>query len=236
VGIEGEDVNRKFDFLMMALGLGIFGCGGGNEASGGGRADGGGGVDAAGGSAAGGTDASGGGGAAASGGASSGGSGGGVDNRIDPISLGHAWTYDVTELGTYPLCPAGSHTGKVVSRGMVDGKDAFQTTSLCANADASYYAVDGDVVQVDYMGTWVLAVDAPVEEGHTWSNGASSFTWHEEPKVTVGAGTFDDCWRATQNVDYEAYTVFCRGVGPVHWHSADLTGNGFDATLSAKNF
>ena len=102
---------------------------------------------------------------------------------------------------------------------MLDGKDAFQTTSLCAGAEASYYAVDGDVVQVDYQGTWILALDAPVEEGHTWSNGSSTFTWHKEPHVTVPAGTFDNCWRATQNVSYEAYTIFCRGVGPVHWYS-----------------
>ena len=135
------------------------------------------------------------------------------------FSLGHQWTYDVTELGSFPLCPSGTHSGKVVSEGMIDGKDAFQTTNLCAGVDPSYYAVDGDVVQVDYQGTWILALDAPVEEGHTWSNGSSTFTWHKEPKVTVPAGSFDNCWRATQNVDYEAYTIFCRGVGPVHWHS-----------------
>jgi hypothetical protein len=224
----------RLNGFALGLALFTFGCGGGGAGNSGGAGassssagQGGGGATGGGGSAS----SNGGGGA---GGGATG--GGGPDNRIDPISLGHAWTYDVTELGSFPLCPSGTRTGKVLSEGMVDGKDAFQTTSLCAGFQASYYAVDGDVVQVDYQGTWLLALDAPVQEGHTWSNGSSTFTWHKEPTVTVPAGTFDQCWRATQNVDYDAYTIFCRGVGPVHWHSADLNGDGFDAILTAKSF
>ncbi len=179
------------------------------------------------------------GGSAADGGDGSGGenAGGGPSaEAIDPIAVGNAWTYDVEELGSFPLCPSGSHTAETLAESQLDGKTAFEVSSLCANAASSFYAVDGDVVQVNYQGTWVLALDAPVEEGHTWSNGVSTFTWHDEGSVTVGAGTFDDCWRATQNVSYEAYTIFCRGVGPVHWRSVDLNGNGFDALLTAKNF
>src|SRR4051812_6768795 len=33
------------------------------------------------------------------------------DDRIDPIALGKSWTYDVTIIGVYPLCKAGSNTG-----------------------------------------------------------------------------------------------------------------------------
>jgi hypothetical protein len=167
---------------------------------------------------------------------SSNGAGGGPDDRIDPIELGHAWTYEVEELGTFPACPSGSHTGETIAESEIGGKHAFEVTNLCANVESSQYAVEGDVVFVHYQGTWILALDAPVEEGHTWTNGASTFTWHDEGTVTVPAGTFDDCWRATQNVAYEAYTIFCRGVGPVHWRSVDLSGNGFDAVLTAKNF
>ncbi len=198
---------------------------------------GGGGETASGGSASGGSEEGGrgpGGESATGGGTAAGGAS--ADDRIDPIALGHAWTYDVQELGAFPLCPSGSHTGETIDALTIDGKEAFEVTNLCANVESSYYAVDGDVVQVDYQGTWILALDAPVEEGHTWSNGTSTFTWHDEGTVTVPAGTFDDCWRATQNVAYDAYTIFCRGVGPVHWHSEDLTGNGFDAVLTAKSF
>lgn len=162
--------------------------------------------------------------------------GGSSAQAIDPIAVGNSWTYDVEQLGTFPLCPSGSHTAETLGESQLNGKTAYEVTSLCANAASSFYAVDGDVVQVNYQGTWILALDAPVEEGHTWSNGASTFTWHDEGTVTVGAGTFDDCWRATQNVGYEAYTVFCRGVGPVHWRSVDLNGDGFDAQLTAVNF
>lgn len=158
------------------------------------------------------------------------------DNRIDPIALGHSWTYDVEEIGNFPLCPSGSHTGETIDALELDGKQALEVTNLCANVPSSFYSVDGDIVQVNYQGTWILALDAPVEEGHTWSNGVSTFTWHDEGEVTVSAGTFDDCWRATQNVEYEAYTIFCRGVGPVHWRSVDLNGDGFDALLTDTNF
>jgi len=179
------------------------------------------------------------GGAGAAGAAGVGGAGAGggtVAGAIDPIALGNSWTYDVQELGDFALCPSGSHTAETIDQLELDGKQAFEVTNLCANVDSSFYAVDGDVVQVNYFGTWILALDAPVEEGHTWSNGSSTFTWHDEGTVTVPAGTYDDCWRATQNVDYDAYTIFCRGVGPIHWHSEDLAGNGFDALLTANNF
>jgi hypothetical protein len=161
----------------------------------------------------------------------------GADEAIDPIAVGHAWTYAVTELGTYPGCPAGTSTATALTVGTKDGKaGAIEVQSLCSAAPPSWYTVDGDVVQVDVAGTWVLALDAPVQEGHTWSNGVSTFTWHDAGTVTVPAGTFDDCWTATQNVSYTAYTIFCRGVGPVHWYSKDASGNGFEAILGGKNF
>jgi hypothetical protein len=158
------------------------------------------------------------------------------DNRIDPIALGRSWTYDVQVFGTTPVCDGGQHTGAVLGESMVLGKQAFQIQSFCPAAGTSYYAVDGDVVDVDYQGQWVLALDAPVQEGHTWSNGVATFTWHSAGSVTVPAGTFGDCWNATESVSYTAYTLFCRGVGPVRWYSKDLAGSGFDAQLTAKSF
>jgi len=196
-----------------------------------------GGESAQGGSGANGSEGGGGAGVEAGGESEGGADGGGSQaGAIDPIAVGNSWTYAVEEIGTFPLCPGGSHTAMTLGESQLDGKTAYEVTSLCANAESSFYAVAGDVVQVSYEGTWVLALDAPVEEGHEWSNGFSTFTWHDEGTVTVAAGTFDDCWRATQNVGYEAYTIFCRGVGPVHWRSVDLNGDGFDALLTAKSF
>ena len=166
---------------------------------------------------------------------SDGSSGDGGDNRIDPIVVGRRWTYDVTVFGTYPICTSGSHDGVVTGEKMLDGKRAFQVQSFCPGLGTGNYAVSGDVVQYDYMTTWVLALDAPVAEGHSWTNGVDTFTWHSAGSVTVPAGTYADCWKATQNVAYESYTVFCRGVGPVHWYTKNA-GNGYEAILTAKSF
>lgn len=161
---------------------------------------------------------------------------GAVDDRIDPIALGRTWTYDVTVLGTYPACVAGAHAATVWNEEMLGGRDAFEIQSLCANAGSFFYAVDGDRV-FTYVGqAWVLSLDAPVAAGHTWSDGLDSFTWQAVPTVTVPAGTYANCWSAVEQVSYPTFTVFCRGVGPVHWHYEDGHGNGVDAVLRSKSF
>lgn len=162
--------------------------------------------------------------------------GAGKDGPIDPFAVGNTWTYDVTEIGVYPLCPSGVHDGKVLGSAQRDGKLAYETQSLCAKAGTFYYSVDGDVVYWDSASTWVLVLDAPVAEGHTWSNGVTTYAWHDVGTVTVPAGTFSKCWKA-QDTTGPSYTVFCRGVGPVHWSFRDASGvNGYDALLKAKNF
>ncbi len=160
----------------------------------------------------------------------------GVDDRIDPIEVGRTWTYAITDIGTYPLCPGGTHAGTALASATVAGKQAIQVQSACANAGTAYYAVDGDLVQVDVAGAWLTSLATPVQEGQTWTEGSDSFTWHSAGTVTVPAGTFENCWSATQNVAYSAYAIFCRGVGPVRWYTKDAQGNGYDAQLSAKNF
>jgi hypothetical protein len=209
---------------MCALPCAI-GCGGSDGFAGIGGAAG------AAGSGAGGTGGSGG--SAGSAGAAGGPS---LDQQIDPIAVGRKWTYDVTIYGVYPLCQEGIHSGQVLSEKEVAGRHAHQIQSLCPAAGVSSYSVEGDRVWVYYGSAWVLALDAPVEEGHTWSNGASDFEWQSAGSVGVPAGTFDDCWTARELVAWESYTVFCRGVGPVRWHVKDASGNGFDAELVEKSF
>lgn len=182
------------------------------------------------------------GGTSAAAGSSGGGSGGSagtppdLDQQIDPIAVGRKWTYDVEIYGVYPLCQEGIHSGQVLSEKEVGGRHAYQIQSLCPAAGVSSYAVEGDRVWIYYSSTWVLALDAPVEAGHTWTNGASTFEWESSGSVTMPAGTFDDCWTARENVAGESFTIFCRGVGPIHWHLKDAAGNGFDARLTEKNF
>jgi hypothetical protein len=177
-----------------------------------------------------------GGGAGSSGGTAGAGGDPGVTAPIDPIVVGHSWTYDVKELGTYPACPSGEHTGTVLSQGPKDGEaNALAVQSLCANAGTVYYTVAGDVVHEDTGGMWVLALDAPVEEGHSWTDGTLTYSWHDVGTVMVPAGTFPHCFTLSANVG-ASYTTFCRGVGPVHWYSVDAAGNGYEAILKAKNF
>ncbi len=157
----------------------------------------------------------------------------GPDERIDPIANGYSWTYDVQIFGTYPGCSAGTHTGKVLRSGMYQGRNAFEVQSFCPGFGASWYAVEGDVVDL-YYKAWLRVVDAPVKAGHSWSNGAATVTWRDEGKVTTAAGTFEDCFRA--EVSASSFTVFCRGVGPVRWYVKDAAGNGYEAKLVAKGF
>lgn len=154
------------------------------------------------------------------------------DNRIDPIELGRSWTYDVSIIGTYPICKPGSNKGQVLGSKIVGGKPSFQVQSFCPGAGTSSYAVTGDKVEIYYANTWVLSLDAPVQEGHTWTDGVYTYGWEKVGTMTVPAGTFNDCWKAKPTVG-TSYTTFCRGIGPVRWHYVDAGGNGYDATLTA---
>jgi hypothetical protein len=158
------------------------------------------------------------------------------DRRIDPIEVGHAWTYDVNVLGWYPACASGIHTATALERTNVGGRDGVRVQSLCARAGSYVYSVDGDSVSSWYDGSWRLSLDAPVRSGRVWSDDYFEYTWERVGTVKVPAGTFRSCWSATKRVDYASYTIFCRGVGPVRWHYEDGWGNGYDAVLVDKNF
>lgn len=227
----------------IALGLGLFACGGseGSEITDPSPS----GKDASASSSPDGSDGSDGGtksdGSAGDGGTSSDASStdastdGGKDLRIDPIEVGRAWTYDVTVLGFYPACATGTFVSTALGSAPKDGKTAITVQSLCKNAGTFDYAVEGDRV-FSYVAGWRLSLDAPVAEGHTWSDGLRTYKWESKGSVTVPAGTYADCWSATVVASYSSYTVFCRGIGPVKWHYEDGLGNGYEANLKKVNF
>lgn len=141
---------------------------------------------------------------------------GGADQRIDPLEVGRTWTYEVAQFGTYPACPGGMHAGSAVGSSVIGGRQAIEVQSACANAGAAYYAVSGDLVQLYAQGTWITALGTPVQEGQSWSEGSLMVTWHSAGTVTVPAGTFQDCWSATEDVGYVAYAILpWRGPGPL---------------------
>lgn len=152
---------------------------------------------------------------------------------IDPIRVGRTWTYDVTMLGEYPSCPGGSHVSEATASRPLDGKEAITVSSLCAGAGTFDYAVEGDRVFSYVEGAWLLSLDAPVEPGHTWSDGYFSYVWETAADAKVGDRTLTNCFTARKQVAFESYTTFCRGVGPVRWRYDDGFGNGYDAVLTA---
>ncbi|MEO8798707.1 MAG: hypothetical protein ABI551_12545 [Polyangiaceae bacterium] len=165
---------------------------------------------------------------------------GGASGVIDPIAVGNTWTYDVTVAGTYPACTNGSGTSSVTQEKTLDGKDAFSVSSFCASLGSFWYSTDGDRVYQydDASSTWLLALESPVEDGRTWSNGTSTFVWKKIGSLAVKAGTYDDCWEVDLQGGAQFYAVtFCRGIGPVKWHVRDSSSlNGYDAALTQKNF
>jgi hypothetical protein len=158
------------------------------------------------------------------------------DTRIDPIEVGHAWTYNVTVLGFYPACSNGVFVSNTLSSSTLDGKTALSVQSLCENAGVFKYSVDGDRVYAYLGGGWKTSLDSPVAQGHMWSDGFLTYKWESKGSFTTPAGTFTDCWSATTVASYTSYILLCRGVGPVKWHYEDGLGNGYEATLTAKNF
>lgn len=147
----------------------------------------------------------------------------------------HADRNDVTVLGFYPACATGTFVSTALGSAPKDGKTAITVQSLCKNAGTFDYAVEGDRV-FSYVAGWRLSLDAPVAEGHTWSDGLRTYKWESKGSVTVPAGTYADCWSATVVASYSSYTVFCRGIGPVKWHYEDGLGNGYEVNLKKVNF
>ena len=158
------------------------------------------------------------------------------DRRIDPIEVGREWTFDVKVLGIYPACANGTYKAIGANAETVEGKAAIYVTSFCPSSPGFHYSVDGDNVWSHYLGDWIPSLQAPVQQGHAWTDGYLDYEWESKGTVTVPAGTFDECWSATTVASYTSYILLCRGVGPVRWHFEDGWGNGYDATLVAKNF
>lgn len=163
------------------------------------------------------------------------GGGGGGDDVLWPLAVGRSWEFEVATFGGFPVCASGRHSDEVLGAVQVRGRDAFELRSFCPAAGVNTFAIDGDEAELDYQGGWIVVLDVPVEDGHTWtSTGPVSYTWRAVDPVSVPAGTFDDCWMREQNVTYTAYSIFCRGVGMVRDYSEDLAGSGWDAQLAGR--
>lgn len=155
-----------------------------------------------------------------------------ADTRIYPLARNRVWSFDVRAVGTGAVCAPGNYRDEVVGVTSMDGREVFEVQGWCSAVGTVQMTVQGDLVRVRYGDDWIVVADEPVQEGHHWvSTGPVSYTWRDVGTVTVPAGTFDNCWKREQDVTYTAYTIFCRGIGPVRSYSEDLAGNGWDAEL-----
>jgi hypothetical protein len=164
--------------------------------------------------------------------------GGTVASVIDPLAIGETWTYDVTVAGSFPGCEDGTFDSSINQNQTLGGRAAYLVSSFCPSLGSYWYSADGDRVSV-YSGTdWVVGLDSPVQEGHSWvSDEGRTFAWYSAGSLTLPAGTFSDCWEARETGSAsEEYSIYlCRGVGPVHWHYR-YGSDGYDAVLHSKNF
>jgi hypothetical protein len=163
------------------------------------------------------------------------------DNGIDPLEIGRLWVFQVTPLdgGVTPGgCSPGTATSSVIGPGAtIDGSATVRYQPLCDTflVDA---LVEGDRViayPVDAGFAPGILVDAPVQEGHTWSfsGNGPDFVWHDAGTVTVPAGTYTDCWTRAYTTQSQARFIYCRAVGLVQ---VDDTDFGYRAVLTSKNF
>src|SRR5262252_2965780 len=72
---------------------------------------------------------------------------------IDPLVVGHKWTFDVTEIANYPACPSGTNDVTVLAVAPRPGKNAYGVQPFCPGLPPLYYAQEGDVVLWDDSGT-----------------------------------------------------------------------------------
>jgi hypothetical protein len=163
------------------------------------------------------------------------------DARLFPLAVGYSWTFDVQSTGTEPNpCGSGMHDQKVQAEQTMGGRDAFAVTSYCAaTTGAQYYSLLTSQLDLywDSDSSWHLDLDLTLQDGRSWSDGSGTNVWSSEGTIVVPAGTFTGCWRATKQVAYDAYTIYCPGAGVVQTHLKDTSnGAGWDDVLVAKTF
>jgi hypothetical protein len=183
------------------------------------------------------TTTTGGGGAGTGGGGTGGaGTGGGSAAPILPLATGNTWVYEVTDVGSGDACGSGDKTTTIVGPVEHAGKQGFSQKNLCNPGGTVDLAAEGDRLFAWTGAEWRVALDAPIEEGKSWTMGEFTRTWHDAGQVTVPAGTFDDCWRVDQMGPAPGSFTYCRGVGLVAETTDDGQGNGSDVKLASKSF
>ncbi len=220
---------------MLAL-VAASGCSD-ESSSGGGAGAGGGGAGGSGaGSAGAGGGTSGAGGEAGSAAAGSGGTGPAAEptpENLMPLAVGNRWTYRVvvTVPGTSP-CSEGEHSTEILAANSVDDRDAFEAKHVCdalspdavrfyAHTDAGLEAMRCPNGAVDCTASWTTLLPSSIVDGTTFDSLNGLRMLRRLGRVSVEAGTFDECWETRDTAAPPLVSVYCAGVGPVAFSQTD---------------
>ncbi|MCR9160336.1 MAG: hypothetical protein ACE37F_18140 [Nannocystaceae bacterium] len=138
-----------------------------------------------------------------------------------PLQVGLQWSYRLTRTdGT--IGESCIDDGSIHVMRMTDEQAGVftRTEEPWCYFDALQFRVQGEYVDVN-SGAWYHQLLLPPERGATWAAGGASgatYVWDaHHASYTVEAGTFEDCWRRTQQ-GYDVWEIYCRDVGMVESH------------------
>lgn len=157
------------------------------------------------------------------------------DDRLQPFEVGHSWQYQQTIFDPSQSAACnGPFTSRVVDRVTLDGKVGWAYYPSCIPGPVMMF-LDGDAIDA-ILGsvTHVRYSSPPVVEGFAWEGDVGIYyVWHDAGSTTVGAGTFDRCWRRASLEHDDEYIILCRGTGLV---VANVPSGNFRLELAGKNF
>ena len=172
-----------------------------------------------------------------------------LDSRFFPCTVGRTWSYAGSQTYQGQVTDT-SYTTSITGQATYDGRSAFVSTSTFSTTTSTMYLdPEGtDDTWGEYStdtGQWLPLTKGPVQDGASWTysySGTRVETWHQAGRITVAAGSFQDCWRIDYTVAETSqpgdvnYSILCRGVGSVLSEMSLSTGFSDHYELMAKNF
>jgi hypothetical protein len=156
-------------------------------------------------------------------------------DNLMPLAVGNRWTYRVTvSVPDTSPCAAGDRSTEILAASSVDGRDAFEAKHVCdavSSAQVRFYAHTDAGLEtrrcpdgaVGCVGSWTIGLPRPIVDGATFDSLVGLRTLRRLGRVSVEAGTFDECWETEDSADPPLLSVYCVGVGPVAFSQIDAT-------------
>jgi hypothetical protein len=169
--------------------------------------------------------------------------------NLFPLAVGNRWTFRVTTpVASGSPCPAGDHSTEIVGRSTVGGRDAFEAKHVCdvGRLDAvRLYAYSDVGVETQRCSggvascgsSWSVALPRPIVDGAQLEAPDGERVLRRVGRLSVEAGTFDDCWELRSPGSAPLLQVYCVGVGPVAFSQReDLPMPNIDYALELTSF